>query len=147
MQEKGIIVAIGTDGCSSNNNLDMLEEIKIAAIVNKGERLNPLATPTSDVLTFATKNGAYAQKREDCGKLKVGNKADLVVIDANKPSMQPIFDSVNNVVYSANGSDVELTMIDGKIVYEKGEFKTIDIEKAMYMVNKSAKRIVEELKA
>ena len=147
MQEKGIIVAIGTDGCSSNNNLDMLEEIKIAAILNKGERLNPLATPTEDVLTFATKNGAFAQKRDDCGALKVGNKADLIVIDANKPSLQPVHNCVNNVVYSANGSDVCLTMIDGNVVYENGEFKTIDVEKAMYMVNKSAKRIVEELKA
>ncbi|MBQ7039885.1 MAG: amidohydrolase family protein, partial [Clostridia bacterium] len=147
MTEAGVIVALGTDGCSSNNNLDMIEEIKFAAILNKGERLNPLATPTSEVLSFATKNGAYAQRRADCGAIKVGNKADLIVIDANKPSMQPVFDCVNNVVYSANGSDVELTMIDGKTVYEKGEFKTIDVEKAIYMVNKSAKRIVEELKA
>lgn len=147
MQKKGVIIALGTDGCSSNNNLDMLEEIKIAAILNKGERLNPLATPTKDVLSFATKNGAFAQRRSDCGALKVGNKADLIVLDADKPSMQPIFNCVNNVVYSANGSDVCLTMIDGNVVYENGEFKTIDVEKAIYMVNKSANRIVEELKA
>lgn len=147
MQENGIIIALGTDGCSSNNNLDMLEEIKFAAILNKGERLNPLATTTTEVLKFATKNGAYAQRRENCGALKVGNKADLIVIDAEKPSMQPIYNPLNNVVYSANGSDVCLTMIDGKIVYENGEFKTIDVEKAIYMVNKSARRIVEELKA
>ncbi len=145
MQEKGIRIAIGTDGCSSNNNLDMFEEIKLCAVLNKGVRLDPSAITTKDALAFATQNGAFAQRRYDCGSVKVGNKADLIVIDADCPSMQPVYSAVNNVVYAANGKNVEMTMIDGKIVYEKGRFFTIDVERAIYEVNQAKRRILGEL--
>ncbi len=145
MQEKGIKIALGTDGVASNNNLDMFEEIKLCAILNKGVKFNPLLTPTKDVLRYSTLNGALAQRRNDCGLLKVGYKADLIVLDASCPSMQPMHNAINNAVYSASGKDVCLTMIDGKVVYENGEFKTIDIEKAIFEVNKSASRIIKEL--
>ncbi len=147
MQEKGIRITIGTDGCSSNNNLDMFEEIKLCAILNKGVRYNPTVTPAKDVLRYATLNGALAQRRTDCGALKVGNKADLIVLDLSTPSMQPVHDVLNNVVYAGSGKDVILTMIDGAVVYENGEYKTLDIEKAVYEVTKSKNRILRELKA
>lgn len=145
MQEKGIKIALGTDGVASNNNLDMFEEIKLCAILNKGNKLNPLVTPTKDVLRYATLNGALAQKRTDCGLLKPGYKADLIVLDTSAPSMQPMHNAINNAVYSASGKDVCLTMIDGNVVYENGDFKTIDVEKAIFEVNKSASRIKKEL--
>ena len=145
MKEKGVKIALGTDGVASNNNLDMFEEIKLCAILNKGAKLNPILTPTKDVLQYATTNGALAQRRTDCGLLKVGYKADLIVLDANSPSLQPMHNAINNAVYSASGKDVCLTMIDGKIVYENGDFKTIDVERAIFEVNKSASRIIKEL--
>lgn len=145
MQKKGVKIALGTDGTASNNNLDLFEEIKVCALINKGVKLNPLLVSTKDVLRYATINGALAQRRYDCGALKVGNKADLIVLDPLSPSMQPVHNACNNLVYSASGRDVCLTMIDGKIVYENNEFKTIDIERAIYEVNKSASRIKKEL--
>lgn len=147
MTEKGITIALGTDGCSSNNNLDMFEEIKLCAILNKGVRLNPLAVSPKQTLEFATKNGAKAQRRADCGALKVGNKADLIVLDESFPSMQPVYSGVHNAVFAASGRDVVLNMIDGKVVYENGDFKTIDLEKAVFEVNKAKSRILGELRA
>lgn len=145
MLEKGIKIALGTDGCSSNNNLDMFEEIKLCAILNKGVRCDPMAVSPRDALLFATKNGAAAQRREDCGAVTLGNKADLIVLDASQPSLQPVHSAVNNAVYAACGRDVALTMIDGKVVYENGEFKTIDIERTIFEVCKSKDRIAGEL--
>ena len=96
-------------------------------------------------LTIATANGAQAQGREDCGKLEPGFKADLIVLDLDSPWMMPVTDLARNVVYAANGSDVVLTMVDGRVLYRDGEYLTIDIERAMFETQAARDSIVSRL--
>ena len=132
MLARGINVALATDGVASNNNTDMFEEIKLFAILHKGINKNPTAISAPQALKAATLSGAIAQGRDDCGKLEVGMSADIVMIDFDAPHLVPCHNAISNTVYSARGSDVCLTMINGKILYENGEFKTIDIERAKH---------------
>lgn len=145
MIEAGIPVTIGTDGASSNNNLNMVEEIYLAAMINKGSTQDPEFMYPAQLLKLATINGARAQDREDCGFIKVGNKADLVIFDMDKPHLQPVFDELANILYSGQSDDICMTMIDGQIVYKDGEFKTIDIEKVMHKAVGIKERILSEL--
>ncbi|HCO19074.1 MAG TPA: amidohydrolase, partial [Tissierellales bacterium] len=145
MIEAGIPVTIGTDGASSNNNLNMVEEIYLAAMINKGSTQDPEFMYPAQLLKLATINGARAQDREDCGSIKVGNKADLVIFDMDKPHLQPVFDELANILYSGQSDDICMTMIDGQIVYKDGEFKTIDIEKVMHKAVGIKERILSEL--
>lgn len=141
MVEKGINVALGTDGAASNNNLYFMEEIHLASIIHNGYTHDPLVMNPSTVLRMATINGAKAQGREDTGSLVVGKKADIVAIDATKPHMVPNLNTEALLVYSAQGSDVVMTMVDGRILYENGEFKTIDAERVYREVDKSVRRL------
>jgi len=143
---RGINVAIGTDSVASNNSLNYIEEMKFFALINKERRGDPTLITPRETIYAGTKAGAISQGRDDCGAIKVGNKADLIVIDLNVPNMRPVFDMANNIVYSASGSDVLLTMIDGKVVYNNGEYLTIDIEKTIYETEKNVKQIIEKLK-
>lgn len=145
MIEKGINVTIGTDGASSNNNLNMLEEMHLVAMVNKGVNHDPQFLNTKEILKMVTYNGAISQGRENCGQIKVGNRADLLVFDMDKPHLQPVHDHLSNIIYSAQSNDIELSMIDGEIVYRDGEVKTIDVEKVIYEVNKRNNRILNQL--
>lgn len=141
MLDMGINVALGTDGASSNNNLDILEEMHLAAVIHNGYMLDATAMNADTVLNMATVNGAKLQRRENCGELKVGNRADIVAISLDSPHMQPALDKKALLTYSAQSSDVAMTMVDGKILYENGEFKTLDKEKIYYNVNKTVKRL------
>jgi len=143
--KKGVNVAIGTDSVASNNSLNMIEEMKVFALVNKGKQYDPTLITPVEALKAATYAGAKAQGREDCGKLAVGYKADLIVLDLSQPHMHPVHNLANNVVYSASGSDVLLTMVDGKVLYRDGEFLTIDIEKTVYEAEKAVKRVLGKL--
>ena len=96
---------------------------------------------------MATVNGYKAQGRFDCGEIKVGNKADLIVLDMTTPNMYPDFDILNNIVYSANKSNVVLTMVDGEVLYKNGEFTTIDVEKMGYEVSRLVREVVNEVNA
>ncbi len=131
--KRDINVSIGTDGCASNNNLDLFEEIKLASLLAKGSSLDPTSLPAYDALKLATVNGAYAQGREDeIGMLKVGYDSDLIMLDVHNPRLQPIYDPISAAVYAANGSDVCLTMVQGRILYKNGEWFSIDIERAFH---------------
>ena len=143
--QKGVNVAIGTDGVSSNNNLNMIEEMKFMACAAKVRDCDPTAVTPKDALNAATKAGAMSQGREGCGALKTGNKADIAILDIYKPHMYPVHDMLTNLVYSASGSDIALTMCDGKVLYKGGEYTTIDIEKVMFEVDKTKARILSEL--
>ncbi|MCL1808270.1 MAG: amidohydrolase [Clostridiales bacterium] len=143
--QKGVNVAIGTDSVSSNNNLNFIEEMKFMACSAKVRNGDPTAVTPKEAIHAATKAGAASQCREDCGALKVGNKADVVVFDVSQPHMSPVHDILTNLVYSASGSDVVLTMSDGKVLYKDGEYKTIDVEKAMFETERSRARILSEL--
>lgn len=135
---KNINVALGTDGVASNNNANLFEEIKLAAMLHKGMTKDPQAISPAQALKMATKNGYIAQNRNLSGEIKVGNTADLVVINIDCPHMYPRHNLINNLVYCAQGSDVVLTMVDGQVLYRDGNFLTLDIEKIQYEANKIA---------
>jgi len=145
MLSRGINVSLGTDGASSNNNLNMMEEIHLAAIINKGITGDPEFLPPSEMLKLATLNGAKSQGRFDCGSIKEGNRADIIVFDLDKPHLHPIFDIRANIIYSAQSDDICLSMIDGKVVYKNGELTNIDVERTMFEADKIKERILSEL--
>ena len=129
MLDRGINVTLGTDGAASNNNLNMLEEMHLAALIHNGYSNDPTVVKPADVLKMATSNGARLQGRPDTGELRVGMKADIVAVDFDRPHMIPALDYPAMLCYSAQGSDVYMTMVDGKILYENGEYKTLDAER------------------
>lgn len=130
MLNKGVNVGLATDGVASNNNTDMFEEIKLAAVLHKGISENPTAVNAYTALRMATVNGALAQGRNDCGRIKEGFDADVIMLDFDRPHLIPCHNVVSNAVYAARGSDVVMTMVAGKVLYENGVFTTIDIERA-----------------
>lgn len=141
MLEKGLRVALGTDGAASNNNLNMFEEMHIAAIGMNGYLMDPVLMPPSAILRMATVNGAHLQGRDDTGCLAVGKKADIAAVDMDRPHLYPAFQPMPMLVYSAQASDVVMTMVDGKILYENGEYLTIDREKVMFDAKQAVKRL------
>ena len=143
--EKGVDLAIGTDSVASNNSLDFIEEIKTMMIGCKVATGDPTAVSAKDALRAATAGGAKAQGRYDSGSLKEGYKADVIMLDISGANMHPVHSLINNLVYSSSGSDVVMTLVDGKVLWEKGEYTTIDIEKTIYQVEKAAENILERL--
>ena len=128
MLEVGVNVALGTDGVSSNNNADLFEEIKLAAMLHKGVSRDPMVVTAHQALEMATVNAARALHR-NTGVVAPGKVADLILVDFNRPNLVPCHDVEENLVFSARGSDVSMNMARGKIIYEKGEFLTLDLEK------------------
>ena len=142
MMKAGVNVTLGTDGAASNNNLNMFEELHIASIIHKGYMLDSTAVKCTQTLRMATLNGAKLQGRPDTGALKVGNCADIIAIDLDKPHLFPNNDTVGLVCYSAQGSDVCMNMVDGKIIYENGEYLTLDRERIMADAKAAAKEMI-----
>jgi len=140
MLQKGIHVGIGTDGASSNNNLNVHEEVNLASLLQKGILRDPSAMNPQETLRAACLNGALSQGRKDCGCLKAGNRADIVVYDMDKPHLQPAFDVLSNILFSAQSDDIVLNMVDGKTLYRDGELTTIDLEQVKYHVNHIARQ-------
>lgn len=145
MLEAGVNVALGTDGVASNNNHDMLQELFLLSILHKGANCDPTLITAADALRIATVNGARSQRRPDCGLVKEGFKADLVVLDTSKANMHPKTHLLHNIVYSANCGNVLLTMVDGKVLYKDGEFLTIDVERAIAQTDAATKAIIGKL--
>ncbi len=134
LMANGVNVALGTDGASSNNNLDMFEEMKVAGILHKGVLKDPTVLPAYDVLKMATVNGAKALGYDDLGQLKKGFLADMILLDFDRVEYKPNHNTISNLVYACNGRDVIYAIIDGNVVYsknkEKRKFsdKQVDIE-------------------
>lgn len=127
MLEAGVNVGLGTDGAPCNNTNDLMQEMKLAGIIHKAKSYNPTLVPAETVLEMATINGAKALGLDDSiGSLEVGKKADFVGIDMRKVHLQPYFNPVSAIVYSATGGDVKLVAVNGKIVVENGLLKTMD---------------------
>lgn len=143
----GVNVALGTDSVASNNNLNMLEEIKTFALIHKGVSGDPTCITPAEALYAATRAGALAQGREDCGYLKEGYKADIAMLDLDAPYLRPVHNQLNNLVYAACGSDVVMTMVDGRVLYDHGSFPHLDIEKLLYETEHSCQRILRELQS
>lgn len=133
MLRSGVNVALGTDGVSSNNSHDLFGEIKLASTLHCGVNRDPMAVTALQALEMATVNGARALGRRS-GSIRPGYDADLILVDFNHPALVPCHDPVENLVYSARGSDVSLTMARGKILYENGAFLTLDLEQIRYEV-------------
>ena len=128
MKAAGVPVALGTDGVSSNNNQDMFEEMKFAAVLHNGVTRDPLALLPQDVLAMATREGAKALGRQT-GRIAPGYTADLILVDFTRPHLTPCHSVMDNLVYAAHGSDVVMNMARGKIIYKDGTFLTLDLEK------------------
>ena len=143
--ENGINLCVGTDSSTSNNSLDYFEELKMFALLAKFSSNDASAMTPKQALYCGTRAGALAQGRNDCGLIKEGYKADLIVVDTEVPNLQPVHNMLNNLVYSACGKDVVLTMCDGRILYQDGEYKTIDIEKAYAETEKARQKILSML--
>ena len=141
MQKAGINTAIGTDGPSSNNALDMFREMYLAAVTQKLKTSDAAACDAAELLKSATVGGAHCMGLYNCNIIDNGKKADLTVIDLHRPNMQPINNIIKNIVYSGSKENVKLTMINGKILYENGEFIGTDIEKIYYEAQKIADRL------
>jgi len=129
----GVNVALGTDGMASNNSHDLFEEMKMASLLQKYATNDPTSAPAASILEMATINGAKSQGRDkESGKLAIGYDADLLMIDFDNPRQTACYDPTLNLAYSTTGRDVEMTICRGNVLYEKGEYKTIDIEKLLY---------------
>ena len=120
--DQGLNLALGTDGPSSNNALDMFREKYLACVLQKFRCADAAAGNAEAILRAATVGGARAMGLSDCDCIAEGKQADLIVIDLQKPSMQPIINIPKNLVYSGGKDCVKLTMVAGKILYENGEF-------------------------
>lgn len=138
-KDAGINITIGTDGTSSNNSLNMLKELNLAALLTCGVNYDPLAVSPEDVIRWAT--NATALGFNDTGVIKEGNRADFIILSGDAVNMIPCHDAPSNIVYSANASNVKYVFIDGKLLYKNGEFLTIDKEKVVAGFNKSYNRI------
>lgn len=141
----GINLSIGTDSVASNNSLSMFEEMKVLSIATKTAFNNPTLITPKEALYAATRGGAIAQGRNDCGLLKEGFKADLIMVDLGQPNMWPIHNLLTNLVYSADTSNILMTVVDGEVLYEYGCYTSIDIEKTIYMVERETNKIIEQL--
>ncbi len=135
MYNMGIKLAIGTDGPASNNALDMFREMYLASVLQKIKEEDAAAMPADAVLKMAVSGSALAMGLTDCDELAEGKKADIVVIDLAQPNMQPLNNTVKNVVFAGSKSNVKMTVSDGVVVYEDGNFPTLDKEKIFAKAN------------
>ena len=142
--ENDICVSIGTDGASSNNNLDLIEELKTASLLQKVSTLDPKVLTSDEAVAMGTIKGAETLGLEsEIGSIEVGKKADIILIDTNSANMVPDSSSLSsNIIYSANGSNVDTTICDGKILMENKKLFFLDEEE----IYKKARQAIKELK-
>jgi 5-methylthioadenosine/S-adenosylhomocysteine deaminase len=137
MEEKGINLCVGTDGCASNNTLNMFREMGLLSLIHKGIHKSSTVMSAEAVVNFATVNAAKALHMEDkLGVIKEGAIADIIFLNLRTPSMYPENNPISALCYSANGSEVESVMINGKFVMKDNVLLTIDMDKVYYEVDK-----------
>jgi len=139
----GVCTGIGTDGASSNNNLDMLEEMRLAALLHKVNTYDPKAVPALEAFRMATEYGAEAVGIKNTGKLAEGCKADIVLFDLHDVAWVPRHDMLSLLVYSASAASVDTVMINGRIVMEKRQLLTLDEERILYEANRCAMKLTQ----
>ncbi len=146
MLRHGITVGLGTDGCASNNNLDMFQEMDTAAKLEKSALLDPTVMPAETAVRMATRNGAKVLGMEKhTGLLEAGKKADICIIDMNKPHLTPMYDEYSHLAYCVSGSDVDTVLINGRIVMRGRRLTTINEDEAMNRVREISIRIKKSL--
>ena len=141
--KEGVTVALGTDGTSSNNNLDMLQEVQLAALLHKVNEYDPLAVPAFEALKMGTEYGAKAVGLDGIGRLEVGAKADIVLVSMKGAAWVPRFNEVSLLVYSGSAADVDTVICDGKVLMQHRELLTLDEEKIKYEAQKCAERLTK----
>ena len=138
----GVNISLGTDSSASNNSLNMFRELSMITLIHKGVNEDSMSISALDGFRFVTENGAKALMLESCvGKIKVGMKADLVILNINTPNFYPRNNLLSGLAYSATGAEVESVMINGKIVMENNEIKSIDSERVYYQINRISQRL------
>jgi 5-methylthioadenosine/S-adenosylhomocysteine deaminase len=146
MLNAGVVVGLGTDGCASNNNLDMFQEMDSAAKLHKVYKLDPTVMDARTVVRMATCEGARVLGMENlAGSLTVGKKADIILINLDKPHLTPLYNEYSHIVYAVNGADVDTVLIHGKVVMRNRKLLTIDENYVMEMVKKTALQIKNNL--
>jgi len=146
MLESGVTVSLGTDGAASNNTLDMFDTMKFCALVHKQHRWDPKILPAQVVFDLATLGGAKALKiEEEIGSIEAGKKADIVMLDLGKPHLIPKHDFISHMVYSAKGSDICTTIVNGKPLMMDNEFLTLDCEEILDDAEKCAKDLISQV--
>lgn len=141
--QAGLNVSLGTDGASSNNSLNMFKEMTICSFAQKVNSMDPTVLPAETVLQMATVNGAKALHWDDeIGTLEVGKKADIILVDLDKPHFAPWNHSVSDLVYSAQGGDVKTTIVNGKILMKDYQVLTMDTEKIMAEATRIARAVL-----
>ena len=147
MIAKGITVGLGTDGCASNNNLDLFGEMDMAAKLHKVNNLDPTVMNAQTLVKMATIDGAKVLGLEKItGSLEVGKSADLIVIDTNKPHLVPMYNPYSHLVYAASGHDVTHSIIDGNIVMEDRRLLTLDVEDIIERSKEKSHKVKEWVK-
>lgn len=142
---RGVTVGLGTDGAASNNNLDMFDEMDMAAKLHKLVSNDPQAMPAKTVLNLATSQGAKVFQQDNLGSLGVGQTADIIIIDLSSPHLTPMYNPYSHLVYAAGGSDVETVVINGKIVMADRKILTVDEKETIAEANELAARIRRDL--
>jgi 5-methylthioadenosine/S-adenosylhomocysteine deaminase len=143
---QGITVGLGTDGCASNNNLDLFEEMDTTAKIHKVGAMDPTVLDAFAVLRMATVSGAKALGMADrVGSLEVGKKADVIVIETHKPHLTPMYNPYSHLVYAAKGSDVSHCIINGKLVMENRKLLTLDLQKVLRDATEVSKKVLSWL--
>jgi len=143
--KRGVSVGIGTDGCGSNNNLDMIEEMRTAAFLHKLNQKDAPVLPAKTMLKLATIGSATAVGlQNEVGSLEVGKKADLILVDFKKPHLTPFHNVPGHLVYSSFGSDLHTTIIDGKIVMENRQVRTLDEEEVIGKAQREFERLLDK---
>jgi 5-methylthioadenosine/S-adenosylhomocysteine deaminase len=144
--KNNITVGLGTDSSCSNNSSDMFEVMKIAALLHKGFNRDPIALSTEKVLNMATLEGAKAISwNSEIGSIEAGKKADLIIIDVKKPHLTPMYKETSHIVYSMKSSDVETVLINGELVMEDREVKTVDVEETIALAERTKQGLLDRL--
>jgi len=130
--KRGVSVGLGTDGCASNNNLDLLAEMDMAAKIHKAMAMDPTVMDAVTVMRMATSEGARALGLQDqIGSLEAGKKADVIIVDINKPHLTPMYNPFSHLVYAARGSDVSHAVVNGQVLMADRKLVTLDLEEVM----------------
>lgn len=142
MLDMGINIAVGTDGPSSNNALDMFREMHLITALQKIDNKDAASTDAIEILKAATQGSAKCMGLVDCDVIDVGKKADLIIIDMKRPNMQPVNNILKNIVYSGSKENIKMTMINGKILYRDGKFIETDVD----TIYKNAQAVIDRIR-
>lgn len=146
MLEKGVKVGLGTDGASSNNDLDMFGEMATASMLQKAFRKDPAVLKAKEVVWMATRGGAEVLGLEDeIGSLEPGKRADIILLDMIRAHLVPVYDVYSHLVYAVNGGDVDTALVNGKVVMENGKMTTVDEAEIIERAQAFAKKLKEEM--